>query len=53
MIITYAPENPDEPVWMMEEVVAENKRTWWRVRLWTGEILDFDTNEDASAAYWR
>lgn len=53
MLMTYAPDNRDEPVWMMKEIIDRAERTWWRVRLWTGEVLDFDTREQAAAAYWR
>ena len=53
MIITYAPDNPNEPVWFMEEIVDDSKKEWWRVRLWTGEIQDYATRVEASEAYWR
>jgi hypothetical protein len=50
--ITHKPDDPDEPVWLMVEEQNGQRREWWRVRLWTGEIREFSTRAEASEAYW-
>jgi hypothetical protein len=53
MIITYESDT-DVPVWKMAEVINDKRvRTWWRVRLWTGQIREFRTRPAAIMAYWR
>jgi hypothetical protein len=53
MIITYEPEDPEEPVWMVAEEIDGKRLEWWNVRLWTGEIVAYQTRQEASDAFWR
>lgn len=52
MLISYKPDDPDVPVWRVDEV-TDVRRVFWCVRLWTGRVEWFKTRREAVAAYWR
>lgn len=42
------PAESDADIWMMQEVIdGRLVREWWRARLWTGNIVERDTQQAA------
>lgn len=59
MIVTFKsecriPSESDADIWKMQEITdGRLVCEWWCARLWTGAVVEYDSRDEALAAYWN